>query len=50
MSSWQLLIRRKSASEFNTENPVLENEEIGLEIDTGKYKIGDGSSRWNGRP
>ena len=50
MSSWQLLVRRKTAAEYNTENPVLEKEEIGLETDSGKYKIGDGSTRWKVLP
>ena len=50
MSSWQLLVRRKTAADYNTENPVLEAEEIGLETDTGKYKIGDGSTRWKVLP
>jgi hypothetical protein len=31
---------------FVTKNPVLDKGEIGMEIDTGKFKIGDGTTKW----
>lgn len=39
--------RAGTASEFTTKNPVLAKGEIGLESDTGRQKIGDGSTRWS---
>lgn len=32
---------------WTEKNPVLEKAEIGVEVDTGKVKVGDGSSTWN---
>ena len=32
---------------WNKENPVLLNKEIGYERETGQYKIGDGIHNWN---
>jgi hypothetical protein len=40
-------IRRGSAAAWTAENPVLESGEFGLESDTGKTKIGNGSTTWN---
>lgn len=40
-------IRRGTAAEWSSINPILFLGEIGLEIDTKKMKIGDGSSTWN---
>ena len=34
-------------AEFSTANPLLELGAIGIEIDTGQCKIGDGVKRWN---
>jgi hypothetical protein len=39
--------RRSTASQWNSVNPVLNSAEIGYETDTGKFKIGNGSSAWN---
>jgi len=36
--------------DFQTENPVLESGGVGAEIDTGKYKFGDGVTAWNDLP
>jgi len=38
---------RGTASEWTTENPVLLAGEIGIETDTGKFKIGNGTTAWN---
>lgn len=38
--------RRGTASEWTTANPVLAEGELGLEMDTAKWKIGDGATAW----
>jgi hypothetical protein len=38
--------RRGTAAQWTSANPILSPGEIGFEIDTNKFKIGDGSSRW----
>jgi hypothetical protein len=40
-------IRRGTASEWTSANPTLSAGEWGLETDTGKVKIGNGSTAWN---
>lgn len=42
----QIEIRRDTAANWATANPVLLNGEFGLETDTGNLRIGDGSSNW----
>ncbi len=39
--------RRDTSANWTSENPVLAQGELGLETDTSKYKIGDGSTAWN---
>lgn len=39
--------RRGTASEWTSANPTLATGEVGLETDTSKLKIGDGSTAWN---
>lgn len=39
--------RRGTAQEWVDKNPILEDGEPGYEVDTGRYKIGDGSNRWS---
>ena len=43
----QIQIRRGTASQWTSTNPVLAAGELGLETDTGKVKAGNGSSNWN---
>jgi len=43
----QIQLRRGSAAEWTSANPVLAAGEVGLELDTTKIKIGDGSLSWN---
>lgn len=38
--------RRGTASTWTSANPILAAGEIGFEIDTNKFKIGDGTNRW----
>lgn len=42
--------RRGTASEWSTKNPTLKQGEPGFESDTGKLKIGNGSTAWNALP
>ena len=42
----KIQVRRDTAANWTTENPTLAQGEIGLETDTGKGKIGDGSTAW----
>lgn len=43
----RLQVRRGTASEWSSLNPVLLSGEIGLETDTQKLKVGDGVTLWN---
>jgi hypothetical protein len=36
-----------SADVWTAQNPILENGQIGVEIDSNKAKIGDGQTAWN---
>jgi hypothetical protein len=43
----QIQIRRGTAAQWTSANPTLASGEFGYESDTGKFKIGDGSTAWN---
>jgi len=43
----QMQQRRDTAANWTSENPMLLSGEFGYETDTGKFKIGDGSTRWD---
>lgn len=43
----QIQLRRGTASQWSSANPVLLSGEIVVETDTGKFKIGDGSTAYN---
>lgn len=43
----KIQIRRDTASNWSTNNPVLSAGEFGYETDTAKLKVGNGSSAWN---
>jgi len=43
----RIKLRRDTATNWTTTNPILAAGEPGLETDTGKTKYGDGVSRWN---
>jgi hypothetical protein len=43
----QILFRRGTASAWTSANPTLANGEMGVETDTGKFKVGNGSSTWS---
>lgn len=40
-------LRRDTASDWTAANPILDDGEIGVELDTKKFKVGDGISNWN---
>jgi hypothetical protein len=42
----QIQVRRDTAANWTTAATVLASGEIGFESDTGKFKIGDGSTAW----
>jgi hypothetical protein len=42
----QIQLRRDTAANWTSTNPTLASGEIGFETDTGKAKIGNGSSTW----
>lgn len=42
----QIQIRRGTASQWTSTNPTLAAGEQGFETDTGKFKIGNGSTAW----
>lgn len=42
--------RNGTAATWNSRNPVLRDGEFGVEKDTGKLKIGDGSTQWTALP
>lgn len=43
----RILLRNDVATAWTTANPTLLKGEIGIEIDTNKFKIGDGTKKWN---
>lgn len=43
-------LRRGLAIEWEIVNPVLAQAELAAEIDTGRYKLGDGKRHWNDLP
>jgi len=38
--------RRDTAANWTSNDPTLEDGQLGFETDTGKYKLGDGSTEW----
>jgi len=47
LSNVKILLRNDTATNWSTENPVLGKGEVGIEINTNKFKIGDGITAWN---
>ena len=43
----RIQLRRGGAQEWANSNPTLAQGELGIELDTGRFKIGDGVSAWN---
>lgn len=46
----QIQLRRDTSAQWSANNPVLLDAEIGVDTDTGKFKIGDGSTAWSSLP
>jgi hypothetical protein len=46
----RMLQRRGTASQWTSANTVLAAGEIGVETDTGQFKIGDGTTAWSSIP
>ena len=44
----KIQLRRDSSADWTTINPVLSEGEVGFETNTGKFKIGNGSTAWSG--
>lgn len=42
----RIQLRNDTAENWNTQNPVLLKGEMGVEFDTGKTKIGNGTAHW----
>jgi hypothetical protein len=50
MAFIQFQLRRGTSTEWTTANPTLAEGEIGLETNTKRFKIGDGTTLWNSLP
>lgn len=46
----QIQIKRGNSTSWLAANPILAQGELGLELDTGKIKVGDGQATWNALP
>ena len=47
MAFIQFQFRRGTAAEWSSANPILASGEIGVETDTSKFKVGNGTDNWN---
>lgn len=46
----RIQFRRSTAAQWTNANPTLAQGELALELDTRKFKIGDGVTPWNSLP
>lgn len=46
----QIQLRKGTSTEWSSANPTLAIAEVGVETNTGLFKIGNGSSNWNSLP
>jgi hypothetical protein len=46
----QIQFRRDTSLSWTFANPVLASGEMGIELDTRQFKIGDGNTRWSSLP
>ena len=44
----KIALRNDTAANWTTANPIMLKGEMGIEIDTSKFKFGDGTTAWNG--
>ena len=47
MATVRIQVRRGTSADWSNVNPVLAAGEMGLETNTRKIKVGDGSTAWN---
>jgi hypothetical protein len=45
----RIQLRKDTAANWTSENPILAEGEVGFETDTGRFKIGNGSTAWTSR-
>lgn len=50
MATYNIQLKRGKASSWSSLNIILDPGEPGFEIDTGKLKIGNGTTPWNNLP
>ncbi len=50
MAITRIKLRRDTSTNWSNHNPILEEGEVGLELDTKKMKVGDGTHNWNDLP
>ena len=43
-----ITVRKGTATQWSTQNPVLDSGELGYDTTNGIFKIGDGSTAWSG--
>lgn len=43
----KIQFRRGTASQWSSANPTLDAGEVGVETDSGRFKVGDGTTAWN---
>lgn len=43
----RIQVRRDTAVNWASSNPILASGEFGYETDTGKLKVGNGATMWN---
>jgi hypothetical protein len=46
----RIQFRRSTAAEWTAANPILAQGELALELDTTRFKIGDGINPWSALP
>jgi len=46
----QIQLRRGTATQWSTANPIIAEGELCIELDTKKFKVGDGVNHWNDIP
>lgn len=46
----RIQFRRSTSTQWSNANPTLAQGELALELDTRKFKIGDGITPWNSLP
>lgn len=47
MPASRFQFRRANSTTWASANPTLAAGELGFELNTGKFKIGDGTTAWN---